>query len=557
MMIRPRAGWSPRFSPSGQWCAYQSSQVEDPHHPTVRLVVLGSGEERTLAPIGNEVAAYPAGWYNEWQVLYIASLREDHKGPYTLRAIDVPSGANYIVATLPSSWLDGVRVVAANGHWAAACGTTVMVDGVIWSEHLHWRIAWDGHLLAVPTSQGIEVWQMAGGVGMPRSIYLVASGAIAMDINVCDPYLGYGYGQCRLIDMQTGTDVDAQINPRPERESAPQVVGGWVWSFREKPTPMVMGRPIGETACIQVPVPESCVYLHVVKRGSDWLIATNGDQGQTYIQSVSVDAERKPLVNVPSVPAPEPVPDYPRLQYPALIGAYFVGTYRWPSTLENSNGCKDVFGNCAVVVGESVAAQTLDPCIDGQVRYRIIDPSTIPVMADSLEHWATVAAISIAAEGTADPVASVRRLRQWSRYTMDFFGVPRKPIIIYLAADLDGLRRVASDDLETWPAVQLYLEPGQGPDDLRRLAARSFEALGSLPVVQVAQAYDRNGTYAGDVSALVPVYHELAAQLGPRHKGTLAFSYKRKGGIVDLVTSGKFPTLHAQWIAFGNAVPRP
>jgi hypothetical protein len=555
MILHPRAGWSPRFSPSGQWCVYQSSQAAEPHHPTVRLVALDSGEEVELAPIDNEVAAYPCGWLDNSHLAYIASYRQDRKGPYDLKVIELPSRNISLFYTLP--WLDGVRCVAASGHWAASCGTTVMVDGVVWSEHLHWRISFDGHLLAVPTSQGIEVWQMAGGVGMHRASYPAAPGAVVMDINVCDPYLGYGYGQCRLIDMATGIDTDAQINPRPERESAPQVVDGWVWSFREKPTPMVMGRPLGETACIQVPVPESCVYLHVVKRGSDWLIATNGDQGQTYIQSVSVDAERKPLVNVPSVPAPEPVPDYPRLQYPALIGAYFVGTYRWPSTLENSNGCKDVFGNCAVVVGESVAAQTLDPCIDGQVRYRIIDPSTIPVMADSLEHWATVAAISIAAEGTADPVASVRRLRQWSRYTMDFFGVPRKPIIIYLAADLDGLRRVASDDLETWPAVQLYLEPGQGPDDLRRLAARSFEALGSLPVVQVAQAYDRNGTYAGDVSALVPVYHELAAQLGPRHKGTLAFSYKRKGGIVDLVTSGKFPTLHAQWIAFGNAVPRP
>jgi len=554
MILHPRAGWSPRFSPSGQWCVYQSNQQEGPRHPTVRLVALDSGEEVELAPIDNEVAAYPCGWLDNSHLAYLASYRQDRKGPFDLKIIELPSRNISLLTPLPFGWLDGVRCVVANGHWAAGCGTTVIVDGVIWSEHLHWRIAWDGHLLAVPTSQGIEVWQMAGGVGMPRSIYPVAPGAIVMDINVCDPYLGYGYGQCRLIDMATGRDEDAQINPRPERESAPQVIDGWVWSFREKPTPMVMGRAIAEMACIQVPVPESCVYLHVIKRGQDWLLATNGDRGQVYIQSVPVNAPCSPLGPVVAIPpTPDPVPEYSRLQHPALIGGYFVGTYRYGG----DNGCKDVFGNCAVVVGESVAAQTLDPCIDGQVRYRIIDPSTIPVMADSLEHWATVAAISIAAEGTADPVASVRRLRQWSRYTMDLFGVPRKPIIIYLAADLEGLRRVASDDLDTWPAVQLYLEPGQGPDDLRRLAARSFDALGSLPVVQVAQSYDRNGTFAGDVSALVPVYHELAAGLGARHKGTLAFSYKRKGGIVDLVTSGKFPTLHAQWIAFGNAVPRP
>lgn len=259
-------------------------------------------------------------------------------------------------------------------------------------------------------------------------------------------------------------------------------------------------------------------------------------------------------------------PAFPRLAHAALVGGFMVGTYRYGG----DNGCRDVFGNAAVVTGEAVAAETLDAQRDGSTRLRIIDPGAIPTMAQTPAIWATVAALYVAAERSGDPVGSVRRQIQSGLVMMALYEVPFRPFIVYLGGDMAAVAGLVADPptvefpagtilrATVWPGLQLYLTGNQGPDDLRALARAWNAALpADCPCVLIAQAYTRSGAYTGSLTALVPVYYEIAAGLGDRHAGTLPFSYKRPSGILDVVSSGREPGLHAAWCAFADAVPTP
>ncbi len=116
-----------------------------------------------------------------------------------------------------------------------------------------------------------------------------------------------------------------------------------------------------------------------------------------------------------------------------------------------------------------------------------------------------------------------------ARTMMADMGLQVKPFIVY-----SGNRpAVELADGATWIGVQLYVEGGQGPDDLRRLAAIWAPVVRAVPVVLICQAYDRNSTYHGDLAALQPVYAEITRnwQLdGINVKALLWFSDGRPGG---------------------------
>jgi hypothetical protein len=359
------------------------------------------------------------------------------------------------------------------------------------------------------------------------------------------PWLELGYTQPWRVNIETRDLVYVGAFPA-HNESKAGASNGLVWTVGSANNQVYLcGRVPNVIEGIVVPIVSG---TDVVANGT--LVAVN-DTNKLTLYQVPSDYPVTPIpVETPVDPVvPIPIPPYAPLAHPALVGGFFVGTYRYGG----QNGCKDVFGNCAIVVGEAVAAQTLDPMTDGQVRYRIIDLAAIPTMAENATAWASVAAIYLSAEGAGVPEMSVRTQRTAARYLMDLYHVPYRPMIVYLTTDYDGLRRLALFDTAgvTWPGVQLYLNPGEGPNDLRRLAASVLPIFGTLPVVVIAQAYDRNGMYSGDLTELVPVYHEIATALGDRHMGTLAFSYKRKGGMLD------HPPLHDHWTAFAAAFQRP
>jgi hypothetical protein len=381
-------------------------------------------------------------------------------------------------------------------------------------------------------------------------------------------------GPPQILDLNDGTLFDASVTGK-ESTPCPACRDDGIWWCATaiegpnvppgQPRPgLVAIRPYVAKDVIQIDMPAGCVGVDFRIIGNRAVVAAWSATGDATIETdIDLTQERHllaPIVEPPIVMPPvevPPVPNYSRLEDPALVGGYFVGSYRWPDSLVESNSAKGVFGNCGCVMGEAIAALTLDPCIDGQLRYRIIDPSEISTVKGI---WPLVAGIYISDEGDAAPEQSARLSIAEARMLMDRRGLVHRPMLPYLVTDWDALKRLSDEDPDwlTYPVVQLYIEPGQGADDLRRLADVVLPLFDDRPIVIAAQAYNRNNTFDGRLlSSLVPVYYDIAKRLGPQHKGTLAFSWKRPGGIYDLVKSGVCPDLHEQWKAFARAVPRP
>lgn len=441
----------------------------------------------------------------------------------------------------------------------AADGNRVWWDGVELDSPGGWVARCHGEWMAIVVNEAIrilgpvETWVQSGPV---NTIWMSKNG-----------WLGYGkLGQAWVYHpVLTVQPVDITVPGC--KETHPVIMDGWAWTVAERQgKTYVMGRPLGSHQVIVRERPTgSQGWLTATKTMTEWIIASCHDHGESVVESIPFD---EPLRSWDEIDPTPSVPEFEPLLNPALLGAFFNGSYRYPEQGKTlgfgSNNAKNVFGNCAAVIGECVAAETLDSMTDGQLRYRIIDPGAISHMSIATR-WESVAAIYLAVEGvTGDLVEALRRHRQWARYTMDWFRVPRRPVIVYAGADVEALRRLVLDDAETWAGVQLYLTGNQGPDDLRQLQRTAFDTLAPFPVVQLAQAFDRRtgntpdtATYHGDLSALVPVFYEGARDLGTRHKGTLAFSWKRPGGILSQIEEGRDLDLHDYWMSFARAVPRP
>ena len=152
-------------------------------------------------------------------------------------------------------------------------------------------------------------------------------------------------------------------------------------------------------------------------------------------------------------------------------------------------------------------------------------------------YWSHVVCIYVTAEasGAADDNALVERQIRDCEALLKSMGLPRRPFLCYIDAPLTSAnyRPIKGAD---WQAVRLYLgpeSPSTTADALGQLHAlwTAQKALVKVPIVIVAQAYDRNGAWKN-----IDVLLDMQSQFGilisdPQVVGALFFAYSRPGGV--------------------------
>src|SRR5690606_11115069 len=119
-------------------------------------------------------------------------------------------------------------------------------------------------------------------------------------------------------------------------------------------------------------------------------------------------------------------------------------------------------------------------------------------------------------------------------------GVPRRPIIAYFDGHLTSPFTMPKH--VDWIAVNAYLDPSyqhHSVDSVRKALKntiiRQLDLIpAGVPVLLVAQAYDRNGAWTNmrTLSVLQYVYANVAREC-TQVKGILWFAYARQGGVND------------------------
>jgi hypothetical protein len=502
----------------------------------------GGVETSELASGGR---GYPIGWLYGEPLIAVVSTPAPVDEPVLIRGSSYPA-----LNILPFS--GGAR----GGSWCvgrAADGGRVWWDGIEVPNPQTWVARCEGDWIALAGHAGIE-YRHRNGASTPLAVGEVNG------LWLSDGLIGYGQNARAYAWDGEGEPQDVTVPGC--RETAPVILDGWAWTVAERGgKTYVQGRVLGSNRVLARECPSgSQGWLSVAHAGGEWVIASCHDGGVAVV-NVIPDTEQPQ-------PWPDTLPTFPTLAHPAFFGPFWAGTYRPGPDAGGDNAATHVFGNAIVFAGESAAAVTADPWDEsGPFRWRILGADAIFDFLQSPDAWAEVGAFYVAAEASAVALSKVREFRDGIRWLTARAGYPQKPVVVYLAADVDGLVQLASDEAPglTIPCVQLYLEPGQGPDDLWPL----YESVKNRipgPWACCAQGYDRNGAWHGSLTDLVPVYYRIAADLGPRHFATLVFSYKRGragvgGGIyyhAEWPNGPKDePQLHEAWKAFARAVPRP
>ena len=245
-----------------------------------------TGEVRHIHP---EMRCQAGGWIGPTTLIYYTG--EDAA---TIYSYDVESQ----VETLLKENFPANKVAAGSGSWGTGYppDMSITLNGTKIDTGVGWRMDVDGDWLVSADNNGLHVYR--------RGLFqrLVTFQATCKDPLVSvDGYCGYGYnGPPHLVTLSTGEDRDVTVTPT-KKEGAPIYIDGWIWTASEYPSGCALGRPVGDLACIIVPVNEP-VYLTVQKLATEWAIATHTSTGALSFTTVALDTPRHELPPLPPDP---------------------------------------------------------------------------------------------------------------------------------------------------------------------------------------------------------------------------------------------------------------
>ena len=228
-----------------------------------------------------EVRTQPAGWLNPQTLVFYCG-----EAPATIYAYDLLTGTERVLGVRHIN-----RVVARAGHWATgyAADGVVTYDGREVGRNAGWRVDICDTLVASQSNAGLHIW--LDGVAQP----VVTPKTTLVDPRCGNGAVGYGYnGPARLYFPTVGQDLEVTVTT-PPKEHAPLYLNGMVWSTTERAEggSLVLGRPIGQPVTHTV-ARASAIYLDAQQVGSDWVIATSGDQGQLVVSDVAGSHTSRP-----------------------------------------------------------------------------------------------------------------------------------------------------------------------------------------------------------------------------------------------------------------------
>jgi hypothetical protein len=430
-------------------------------------------------------------------------------------------------------------MVAAAGHWATWLA----------SRTSPFRLAYDGQTLG--TRKGFPVvagdWLAASDsypepnnaiqtwkAGVPATVHPCLTPLNGLAVGP-DGHLVYGFVDLAFIDP-SGINQRGSCTPWRTEGVGPIIrhPDGTTWIVTitwDDPTrhTAVLLRPWPDgampgKACLVVEA--AAVHASVLPFGDQWLVATNDEQGNGLLQAVP---QATPLQVLK-----------PRV---ADLGTMYLGYYYAAGRYGDFKPAQ----NCTVLAIDNFTADAVLPA-NAPARMRAAaDQAGAIFIGTSFEdldamagRWDLVHGLML---GEHQDTAGIETEARDARARLAARGLPAKPIVATIMPDQvfqAGWRIPAGVDVL---GVEIYFDgPAASFGDMRKAALRRvdqvLEHTGDLPVILIAQAYDRNRdawrapvgreSLEGIQSALFDAarFHKLA--------GIWWFAYARNGGVLGL-----------------------
>lgn len=468
----------------------------------VGVMALENMETGFLKTWISETIRYQAGdWISKDELLYYigesnASIRKLNIS--TMEDVEVVENINIS------------RLEASNGNWVVGFASP---QGGLWRNGRNidptvkgWRVNTDGLYSVVPTNDGLHIYK---GDTYQRT---VAFKTTCEDTYTNQGYSGYGYnGPAYLVKLDDGSTIDVTVTPW-KSESAPLFSDGWVWTVSEHPSPMILGRPLGDELVIKLDAPFPTRFT-VNLVGNDWVVASQTSDGQLMAQSVSKDFARVKLEPIVITPPPVVYPSIPTL--PNLEGRQlWFGYFKCISDQYGDNLTAP--GNCVILETQREADRCLVPFF---APVGVGDNNPLKICS-----WTGPGNVP------CDGLHYIDNPKD--------FGLP-----------LDGVR---------WLGLEAYASIDESVGVVENRFVQFLEAYPNCKVIIIGQAYDRNGTELNNQKLMdlqvLPLW--LAAKYD-NIEGILEFSDGRKGGTRDHEWWREVHTKAAKMVLMGKPFKLP
>jgi hypothetical protein len=254
------------------------------------------------------------------------------------------------------------------------------------------------------------------------------------------------------------------------------------------------------------PLQHGAVHLDVTAGPEAWVVAYNDAHGRCTVETLG----QGQVVKLPFAFQPKPaLAPYGRT---VLIGPFFRDT----SAIQYGGDRPETPASVSVIV-DALALPAED--WHGQRVDMVVSRECLWEVARHPDWWERVVGVYVSNEE-----GQWERDARTVRWLMRELGLPAWPLVSYTTTHPEW---AASAEVL---GVQAYCEPGE---DAAALEARMRRVLPrDRKVALIAQAYDRNGAWTGDLTTLFPVYDRLVRDYA-NIVMVLAFSDGRRGGMRD------------------------